>query len=240
MSKVIRNTATPQASPKLSAPQRKILQNASRRSDLLVVIRKGHELEARSPVSALIRRGFLAETAVGNEQPAWKRGSDGSAIGLRITPSGFQAIGRNPGVSGSSEQRGVSQSDPLASQKDPQSSTKREADWDQYQSSSNDAPDRVKSSSLHLKNVANQHARHGSKRALIIDLLHRGEGVRLAELEAATGWLPHTTRAALTSLRKSGFVLEKSKSNGGTTLYRIVAEPAAGSHAAADPAQRAA
>jgi len=34
-----------------------------------------------------------------------------------------------------------------------------------------------------------------------------GDGATLAELVAATGWLPHTTRAALTGLRKRGYAV---------------------------------
>ncbi|HKX80142.1 MAG TPA: DUF3489 domain-containing protein [Novosphingobium sp.] len=37
----------------------------------------------------------------------------------------------------------------------------------------------------------------------------------------ATGWLPHTTRAALTGLRKKGHVIEKSKRDD-VTCYRVV------------------
>jgi len=37
-----------------------------------------------------------------------------------------------------------------------------------------------------------------------------------------TGWLPHTTRAALTGLRRNGFALDKSKVDG-VTRYRHVA-----------------
>lgn len=37
----------------------------------------------------------------------------------------------------------------------------------------------------------------------VIALLSREQGATLAELIEATGWLPHTTRAALTGLRKS-------------------------------------
>ena len=48
----------------------------------------------------------------------------------------------------------------------------------------------------------------------------------LAELIAVTGWLPHTTRAALTGLRHKGFVLDKSKREDGTTVYRITKTPA--------------
>jgi hypothetical protein len=39
---------------------------------------------------------------------------------------------------------------------------------------------------------------------------------------AATGWLPHTTRAALTGLRKKGHVIEKTKRDD-ATCYRIEA-----------------
>ena len=67
-------------------------------------------------------------------------------------------------------------------------------------------------------------ARRTTKAALIVALLLRNEGATLAELIEATGWLPHTTRAALTGVRKNGHTLEKSKQPGGLTSYRIVAE----------------
>lgn len=60
----------------------------------------------------------------------------------------------------------------------------------------------------------------GSKTTAVIALLEREEGATLAELIAATGWLPHTTRAALTGLRKKGHVIERSK-RGDETCYRI-------------------
>jgi hypothetical protein len=61
-----------------------------------------------------------------------------------------------------------------------------------------------------------------TKSALVISLLQREEGATLAELIAATGWLPHTTRAALTGLRRKGYSIERSK-HGEVTRYRIVA-----------------
>jgi bifunctional non-homologous end joining protein LigD len=45
----------------------------------------------------------------------------------------------------------------------------------------------------------------------------------LGQLVEATGWLPHTTRAALTRLRQSGHDLGKEKRDTGETLYRIAA-----------------
>ena len=56
-----------------------------------------------------------------------------------------------------------------------------------------------------------QLTRGGTKRAHVIALLERDTGATLDELVAATGWLPHTGRAALTGLRHKGFVLDKSK-----------------------------
>ena len=53
--------------------------------------------------------------------------------------------------------------------------------------------------------------RAGSKAAQVLDLLHRPAGATLDELVAATGWLPHTTRAALTGLRKKGHVIKRGK-----------------------------
>ena len=59
-----------------------------------------------------------------------------------------------------------------------------------------------------------------TKSATVVALLQRGDGATLAELISATGWLPHTTRAALTGLRKKGHVVDRSK-RGTETCYRI-------------------
>jgi hypothetical protein len=63
-------------------------------------------------------------------------------------------------------------------------------------------------------------ARGPTKRAIVIGLLQRQEGASLADLVAATGWLPHTTRAALTRLRQAGHGLTKTTGEGGA-VYRI-------------------
>lgn len=60
-----------------------------------------------------------------------------------------------------------------------------------------------------------------SKRNAVIALLRAGEGATMPELIAATGWLPHTTRAALTGLRKQGHIIERGKRDD-ATCYRIV------------------
>ena len=66
-----------------------------------------------------------------------------------------------------------------------------------------------------------------SKRASVIALLSRDWGATLDELVTATDWLPHTTRAALTGLRKSGLSIERSRDEGGASVYRIPSSPEA-------------
>jgi hypothetical protein len=60
-----------------------------------------------------------------------------------------------------------------------------------------------------------------SKSEQVKSLLTRPNGVTLPELMEVTGWLPHSTRAALTGLRKKGLSIERF-SRDGTTCYRSV------------------
>ena len=61
-----------------------------------------------------------------------------------------------------------------------------------------------------------------SKQQLLADLLLRDSGATLDEMVSMTGWLPHTTRAALTGLKKKGYALSSDKVEGVRT-YRAVA-----------------
>ena len=62
----------------------------------------------------------------------------------------------------------------------------------------------------------------GTKQAAVVDMLNREIGASQAELTAATGWLPHTVRAALTGLRKRGLNITYVKIDG-VTRYTIAA-----------------
>lgn len=61
-----------------------------------------------------------------------------------------------------------------------------------------------------------------TKRDQLGALLVRGEGATLDQMIAATGWLPHTTRAALTGLRKAGYAIDSNEING-VRVYRAAA-----------------
>lgn len=65
--------------------------------------------------------------------------------------------------------------------------------------------------------------RPASKANLILDLLKRPDGATIPQLVGATGWLPHTTRAALTGLKKKGHAVTSSKATGEDRIYRVVA-----------------
>ncbi len=65
-----------------------------------------------------------------------------------------------------------------------------------------------------------------TKRARLIGLLKAAGGADTATLSAALGWQQHSTRAALTGLRKAGFTIERTTPDGaGAATYRITAEP---------------
>jgi Protein of unknown function (DUF3489) len=66
--------------------------------------------------------------------------------------------------------------------------------------------------------------RGGTKLSRVLELLQRDCGATLEELIAATDWLPHTTRAALTGLRKRGCAVtidRHDKERGSTYRARL-------------------
>jgi predicted ArsR family transcriptional regulator len=61
--------------------------------------------------------------------------------------------------------------------------------------------------------------RSDTKVATLIALLTRSDGTTLDQMVTATGWLPHTTRAALTRLKARGYAVTSVKA-GGIRTYR--------------------
>ena len=55
-----------------------------------------------------------------------------------------------------------------------------------------------------------------TKQDSVLALLQRDGGAPLAAIVEATGWLPHTTRAAMTGLRKKGHAIVRTKVDGET------------------------
>ncbi|PZQ10760.1 MAG: hypothetical protein DI565_19465 [Ancylobacter novellus] len=63
--------------------------------------------------------------------------------------------------------------------------------------------------------------RAGTKQAALVELLAREQGATLKEVADMMGWLPHTTRAALTGLRRRGYAVASSTMPSGERSYRI-------------------
>jgi hypothetical protein len=81
----------------------------------------------------------------------------------------------------------------------------------------------------------NNSPRSGTKLALVVSMLSRDPGASLEQLIEATGWLPHTTRAALTGLRRRGFSLVRTSEPDHPTSWRIEPAPMAGQPPASSP-----
>lgn len=60
-----------------------------------------------------------------------------------------------------------------------------------------------------------------TKTAEVLAMLARPDGATLDQLVIATGWLPHTARAALTGLKKKGHKVTSDKPAGGVRIYRV-------------------
>jgi len=65
-----------------------------------------------------------------------------------------------------------------------------------------------------------------TKKALLEQMLRRKTGADVGAISRKMGWQPHTTRAALSGLRKKGFNVTRDEASGNQPArYRIVAEP---------------
>ena len=64
-----------------------------------------------------------------------------------------------------------------------------------------------------------------TKQDLVLTLLQAEGGTSLSAIIEATGWLPHTARAALSGLRKQGHAIVRTKADG-ETCYAVTATTA--------------
>ena len=62
--------------------------------------------------------------------------------------------------------------------------------------------------------------KRGGKTESILKLMRRKQGATIEALREATGWQPHSVRAALTGLRKKGIDVARDKNGKGETIYR--------------------
>ncbi|WP_112324396.1 DUF3489 domain-containing protein [Oceanibium sediminis] len=66
-----------------------------------------------------------------------------------------------------------------------------------------------------------------TKRSELIRLLQRKSGADLTTITSKLEWQPHTVRAAISGLRKSGHTIERAAPDkpGGCAVYRLTGLP---------------
>jgi hypothetical protein len=194
---------------KLTDTQLSMLSNAVARDDGIAVVPPKMSKAAASKVGAsLVARKLMREARSKPGMPVWREGEDGRPISLIITRAGRDATGVEE--DGPAEARRPSNKE--AGEKGAATAENRSRD----RSGAKTSIDGCAAS-----------PRAGTKQALVIEMLCAKKGATLNALVEATGWLPHTTRAALTGLRKRGFSIERRREEGSDSIYRIVCAPAA-------------
>lgn len=186
---------------KLTDTQLIILSSACRNEDGLAIRPENMKTAAAEKLAASLQsKGFAREIRAKSGTPVWREDGQGKAYSLKILKAGREAIG----VAEEDDGADTSSVEP------PAAKPKQSA-----------AIQRTKSETPPAR--TDREPRAGSKRALLIALLQRAEGATLDDLIAATGWLPHTTRAALTGLRKTGLTIERSRpEQSAVSIYRIM------------------
>lgn len=193
---------------KLTDSQLILLSRASQHRDGMLEDAGSMNPGAASKVAgALIRKKLMKETRAKTGMPVWRKDDDDRSWSLMITKAGLKAIGAED------DAPATRSSEPVAA-KDDQNKISNRA-----KASFKQTP--VKSQSIETLPPETLVFRPGSKQAKIVDLLQRAHGASIADMMEATGWLPHSTRAALTGLRKRGVDIERSSDPARGTIYTV-------------------
>jgi Protein of unknown function (DUF3489) len=185
-------------SVKLTENQYTLLASASRREDRCFVLPSNLKGGAAQKVAArLIAEGLAKEIKAKAGLPIWRRDASGDqSYSLKLSAAGAKAVATSHGRGANPEPASPTHESPFASMGSPEPS-------------------------LHAEEAVVAAPREGSKLASVIALLRRSEGATIDVLTKATGWLPHTTRAAITGVRKRGYSVVLDRSAEGASVYRL-------------------
>ena len=211
---------TKPTTPKLSATQHLVLASACAHADGLAT--RPPQLrgaQAAKALAALVAAGLVRELRARPEMPVWRQDEQGRPMAVRILKAGRTAMAdAAPADTTSTNAAGAATGTGMVEATLPSGTAFSAADGgDPAGAAGGSAP-------------AGDAARPapGSKRTLILALMRREGGATMDELTAATGWLPHTTRAALTGLRKTGIAVALAKGQpGAASTYSVEAAPVA-------------
>ena len=193
---------------KLTDTQLAILSAASQREDRCLIAPKNLKGGAAQKVAAkLLAAGLAREIKAKTGMALWRRDEEaGQAYSLKLTAAGLKAIAVDEGDSQPSARARVLR-------------RTRATDSSKSKKAANLAATRAQRAHQHRRRPAT------ARRSLrVIELLQRDQGAKLDELIAATGWLPHTARAALTGLRHRGYDVRLERGEKGrASVYRAFA-----------------
>jgi septum formation inhibitor MinC len=205
---------------KLTDTQLIVLSSAAQHDEGLATRPANLNAAAAAKVAlSLLQKGLMREIRAKADAPVWHENDDGR-FASKITKAGREAIG----VQDDEEQHAAELSATLDASEPKKSRSKRAAKDAAKTPVSSTKGARQKTAG-DPKSTAGQ-IRSGSKQATIVNLMKRAKGATLDEMIEATDWLPHTTRAALTGLRKRGFALERINDDTKGSVYRIKSDRA--------------
>jgi Protein of unknown function (DUF3489) len=194
---------------KFNDTQLVLLSAASQRDDRCLIPPTAPKRgQAQRAVAKLLEAGLVKEIRAKAGAPIWRGDEEtGHTYALKLTAAGAKAI--------AIDETGPSEGEAERPADDPIVSVNPNPERGSDQAAAIDEPNSgVAPSPLS--------PRSGTKIAQVIELLQRSDGATLAELVAATGWLPHTTRAALTGLRKRGYAVGMDRADKARgSVYRI-------------------
>ena len=198
-------TADARRSLSLTDAQRAVLTAAATRPDAALILpAKLKGGAAQKLTQALLDKALVREVRAKGDQPVWRKDAEtGRSFSLMLTKAG-RALGAKPAEDAKPHAEAGASAAPVAT---PAPVLPVVSDGDASPAAPLTVP------------------RSGSKLAGVIALLGREQGAGVPEVMAATGWLPHTTRAVLTGLRKRGYALTRTAGTDGP-VYRIGTAPA--------------
>ena len=193
----------------LSGSQDTILSEANAREDGAAAVPLNMNRSAATKAGLrLVVCKLMREVRSKPGMPVWRKDDKERDISLIITRAGRNAV---------SKDSPTKQAAPSAASRGSETTT-AVVEKSPHKS---DGAGRGKRTRVADDFTATPSPKTNSKKAAVIAMLSAEAGVTLADLVKATGWLPHTTRAALTGLRKRGFVLVRSRDAANVSTYRI-------------------
>jgi hypothetical protein len=190
---------------KLTDAQVALLRSGLERADHCVVPPTVKAASVKKSAAKMIDAGWLKEIRAKPGSPVWRTDAEtGASYSLKLTAAGLKVIPAND-VQGTT-------SDPTPSMP-----------------CDDEGKDRTKAPALKSEGQDAQSLRpsirEGSKLAAVMAMLAREGGVTIDELSATMKWLPHSTRAVLTGLRKRGVLVARRKMpDGHVSAYVIEAD----------------